>query len=200
MHRADNCKDEKPPTPFGLTDERIQKLEEIGFTWQQQVEIDVNGDAQAQGQGQAQQEGQGQGQGGAQVQDRTEYFAQVFEDYFHELIAYRESFGDCNVFPTGESDYQDLKEWCEQMREDYKKIKRGEVSNYSLPQIKKLLYIGFKIDDADELQSDDDDESDDGNDDDDGGGIESDEEVDDDENDNDNAMVVSSTVTVQGEQ
>jgi len=89
-----------------LSQDRIERLEEIGFQWKVNV---------------------------------------TFEERCHELIAFKEEFGHCNVTRRYAGN-PSLGQWCRDIRNAYNRIQKGLKTNSNLSQgrIERLKEIGFK--------------------------------------------------------
>jgi len=96
-------------TNYNLSQDRIERLEKIGFQWQG-VDYD-----------------------------------EAFKKRCHELMAFKEEVGHCNV-PRRYADNPPLGKWCSNMRTAYKKIQKGmnTSSNLSQDRIERLENIGFQ--------------------------------------------------------
>jgi hypothetical protein len=96
-------------TKLNLSQDRIERLEEIGFQWQG-VDYD-----------------------------------EAFEKRCHELMAFKDEFGHCNV-PKRCANNPSLGRWCGNMRAAHTKIQKGMKADYNLSQdrIERLEEIGFK--------------------------------------------------------
>lgn len=63
-----------------------------------------------------------------------------WDDYFEELIKYRETFGDCNIPVDPNPDLQtDLAKWVVKQRKQGKKLRKQKPSEMTMDQFKKLM-------------------------------------------------------------
>ena len=101
---------------YNLSQDRIERLQEIGFQWQALTNHNFNA-----------------------------AFDAAFKRGCRELIAFKEEFGHCNVphaFPANLG----LGRWCNTMRTAYNAIQKGAQteSNLSQERIERLEGIGFQ--------------------------------------------------------
>ena len=101
---------------YNLSQDRIERLQEIGFQWQALTNHNFNA-----------------------------AFDAAFKRGCRELIAFKEEFGHCNV-PHAFLANPGLGRWCKTMRTSYKNIQKGLKAgrNLSPDMIERLEEIGFQ--------------------------------------------------------
>ena len=70
-----------------------------------------------------------------------------FEDYFEELVKFKQKFGHCNAPRTKSSEYYSLGKWCSNLKVSYKQIQKGKKPNNKLTDdgIRRLKDVGFNL-------------------------------------------------------
>jgi len=70
----------------------------------------------------------------------------TFDEWYAELMRYKEKCGHCNVPKKGSVEYPSLGNWCNKVRTSYKKIKKRETPHTKLTEehIRQLEDAGFK--------------------------------------------------------
>ncbi|GFH43842.1 hypothetical protein CTEN210_00315 [Chaetoceros tenuissimus] len=112
---------------YRLTEQRIEKLESMGFTWQRLRSFEY------------------------QINTKTykKPGSKTFDERFQELVEYKEKHGHCNVCPKKEKSKKNksLGYWCSQLRTSLSGTKRPfATTEFKLTQerIDKLTKLGFK--------------------------------------------------------
>ena len=72
--------------------------------------------------------------------------SRTFDEWYAELMIYKEKFDHCKVSKSKYSEYKSLGIWCNTLRTAYKKIQNGETPTHKLTQenIRQLEDAGFK--------------------------------------------------------
>jgi len=70
----------------------------------------------------------------------------TFDEWYAELMTYKEKNGHCNAPTTKFGEYQSLGQWCSNVRSAYTKIRKTETPHHTLTEehIKQLDDAGFK--------------------------------------------------------